>query len=265
VLLRKNNGDMMKELNWIVVQGGPGVSKKYLENLNDVFVNFNLYFYDQMGSPELPNDSTSINDLVDQIKAFATEKELERFGIISHSFGNYITMRFLEKYGESDLVTNLIMLSPCPFIHDEWRRALALIAESIPTVEKENINSLAADLESDGVCLFKALYPFYSGNSSSTLDLDVEFNLQACNEISGLVQEYDDRALLSKLSIPAVRVVGEKDHFYAVEEEKDLVNTIVLKDLGHYVNLENIEQLIKAVEDIERGLEQCQKTIKKSI
>ena len=51
----------MKKIHRIVIPGGPGLSKQYLkEPLAQAFANESLYFYNPLGSPELPSKARCI-------------------------------------------------------------------------------------------------------------------------------------------------------------------------------------------------------------
>jgi pimeloyl-ACP methyl ester carboxylesterase len=110
--------------DWLVIHGGHGLSKKYLEQgLKGVFPNYKLHYYDQFGSPESVIDHIpSIEEMVQQVFTVAAEKKLENFGLITHSFGNYIAVRALQTKNHN--ISGVIMISPMPFIFQHWQEAL---------------------------------------------------------------------------------------------------------------------------------------------
>lgn len=246
---------MYINLKWLVIPGGPGLSNKYLKSaLSKAFQNYNLYFYNAYGSPESNRSDVKLKEMIQQI-----EEEIlklgDNIGLITHSFGNYLVLRLLEK--NNPKIKAMIMLNPMPFIYEDWKISLANIIKKVPEKVLEEINKLSS-LPEQGEIIFRLIYPFYTGKNPDYLSISIPFNIIACNSIAAEVSDYNDTALISEITIPIIRIVGEADPFY---HNKDLINdkTIVLKNLGHYPFLENLSQFSDVIPQIEELL--CTKTM----
>jgi hypothetical protein len=59
---------VLNELSWLVVPGGPGLSKKYLQDYcSKSFTGFDLYYFDLLGSPELNDGSSQTPPKLDEL------------------------------------------------------------------------------------------------------------------------------------------------------------------------------------------------------
>jgi pimeloyl-ACP methyl ester carboxylesterase len=249
---------MMREIDWLVIPGGPGLSSTYLKTgLAEAFAGCKVHFYDPLGAPELSvEDVPTIDNMVDQIFSVIKELNVPRCGFITHSFGNYLAMRALEKAQQD--ISGLIMISPMPFSSGNWRTSLQKIAEKVPASVFTDIQALSAAKDS-GSKIFKAFFPYYAVQSVELPD--IPFDSQMCDKISAQVGEYDERELVTSLGIPVACIVGEVDPFLL--EKELLENKIVtVPGVGHYPFLENPEEFSKAVTNVEDIL--CQRKIASS-
>jgi predicted alpha/beta hydrolase family esterase len=140
------------ELDWIVVPGGPGLSAAYLKyGLAQSLENYKLHFYD-------PLTALCIDDLVNQILATAEKNKLKEYGLITHSFGNYLALRVLEKPNHG--ISGLLMLTPMPFTFQNWRLALQNITKKIPRSVHNKIQELSRQ-PNMGTKIFELLLPYY--------------------------------------------------------------------------------------------------------
>lgn len=239
--------EKFEDINWIVIPGGPGLSASYLKiGLAEKFAAFKIHFYDPLGAPERTIDHVpTIDELVEEIFAVATEKSLERFGLITHSFGNYLAMRAIER--NSKRISNVIMISPTPFTAKNWKLALQNIEAKIPGDILEKIKQLSSDRH-NGSKIFELLFPYYSANPNANIP-HTPFDLEMCDQISAQVGEYDDTQLLLSCGIPWACIVGEQDPFYL---EKDLLaeHAIVLPSVGHYPFFESQAEFAEATSNI---------------
>lgn len=245
-------------LKWLVIPGGPGMSNNYLKHtLPKAFAGYNLHFYDAYGSPESEKKDTSIEEMVgqieEQVSSFITN---EGYGLITHSFGNYLALRLLEK--KDNQLKALIMINPIPFTYKDWKVALENIIKKIPSNILTQISNLSQQ-PNQGKAIFRLIYPYYVGNPEQVLPIDVPFDTDACNLIVPKVNDFSDLNLVSNSDLPMVRIVGEADPFYM---DKTIMtdNTLVLKEVGHYPFFEDSIQFINTVEKIGELL--CQKVVK---
>jgi len=239
---------MLDSLQWIVVPGGPGLSNIYLKYaLDKMPISYKLNFYHMYGAPESNNKSPSIDNMIDQISQVADERDLSEYGLIPHSFGNYIALRGLQKNNGS--IRAIIMLNPMPFEFHAWKSVLTRIEEKIPKPVLEELTSLStSDDLSTGMKLFRLLFPYYIDNKQANLPVDVPFDAVVCHAIENKIQEYDDRNLVASSAIPIVRIVGEKDLFFD-DREILLKKTIILPNVGHYPFFEDQNNFYKAMKD----------------
>jgi len=121
---------MLTEIDWIVVPGGPGMSSKYLEiALSKPFNRCKLHYYTIHGAPESIEKNPDIETMVEQIFHVAKKANLKNYGLITHSFGNYLALRAIEK---NTNIKAIIMLNPIPFTFKGWKSGLANIVNKVP-------------------------------------------------------------------------------------------------------------------------------------
>ena len=234
---------MFEEIDWIIVPGGPGISREYLEMpLSFLTDNYKFHFYDPLGTYE--NNSKkdiNISELVEQIFSFANEKGLKKFGLISHSFGTYLSIKAYQI--KPELIQAMLFLNPMPTRYEEWKMSLNKIINRVPDIFKDKISQLMSKCDDDmGVALFKAIFPFYS-NSKHVMLPDIKFNNKMCDYLSSQVEEYNHISSIEKLECPYVCIVGEKDPFYYPDMFPE-DNTIVIEGVGHYPSIKTTEKLL---------------------
>ena len=226
---------MRDEKKWLVIAGGPGISVSYLQGIDNQSIRDDLIFYHQIGTPECHIDFMSLEQMINQIDSEINNTGLQSVGIITHSFGNYLFMRYVEKYG-ADNIRDVIMISPCPLLYSEWRKALRCIVQSIPPLIIEKYHRMKDD-PGDGVALFQLIYPYYTAHCDQ-LKIDVMFNAQECERISGEVDPYDHRCLFKKFKCPVTMIAGDQDPFFKHDAERDS-EVYLMPNVGHYPHLEN--------------------------
>lgn len=242
---------MLHNLKWLVVPGGPGLSNIYLKNsLPKIFRGFDLHFYEPYGSPCSVKSVPTLIEMIEQLENEAVHTD--EVGLITHSFGNYLALRALER--NKCNFKAIIMLNPIPFTNEDWKMALARLISQVPQSVLKKINDLSHDL-SDGAELFRLIYPFYVNSKKSLLPCDVPFSISSCNAISEQVEAFNDHLLVRNSNVPMVRIVGEQDVFYSDHEVMN-DRTFVLESTGHYPFFEDVEQFLKIMPNIEEKL--CQ-------
>lgn len=236
----------MKFVNdWIIVPGGPGLSFNYLKPyLSAAITNQNLLYYHPYGSTHSNHSEPTLAELVTQIQEVANENKLESYGLITHSFGNYLAMRAIE---QDYPIKAIIMLNPIPFKYQLWKQAIQSIVNKIPVEHLTKIQELTFQQQDSEV--FKLIYPFYVGNQESSLNIEVAFNLSACNKISDQINNFDDTNLIRNSRIPFTRIVGELDPFY-IEKDTLTEKTLVLPHLGHYPFIEDSNLFKNEIQNI---------------
>lgn len=252
---------MLGELQWIVVPGGPGLSSSYLKYaLEKIHFGCKLYFYDMYGSPESENNNPTLDEMVDQISHVASENKLGEYGLITHSFGNYLAIRAQQK---DKNIKAIIMLNPIPFNYQAWKSALTRIVEKVPESALKVIISLSESNDSHaGAQLFRLIFPYYIGVKNIDLPIDVPFDIKACNFIADKVSEYNDEGIISSSEVPMVRIVGELDSFF---NDKEFIpdQLIIIPGVGHYPFFEDPENFNNAMKHAGELL--CQQKMKMKI
>lgn len=236
---------MLEKINWIVIGGGPGLSNNYLQYaLEKIIAKDKMHFFAVAGSPESAEKDPSIQRMVNQISEVAKENGLQEYGLITHSFGNYLAMRALEK--DQTPIQAVLMLNPIPFEFQAWQSALAELVRKVPEHVLDKIAALSLHPD-QGAELFRIIYPYYIGMENDALPIEVPFDTNACNNISAKVKEYDDRNLITTTSIPLVRIMGDHDPFFY--DHQILENrTIIMPKIGHYPFFENYERFFQAMQ-----------------
>lgn len=239
-------GRDLEDLDWIVIPGGPGLSSEYLKlGLSSLQPFYKLHFFDLLGAPDsVKQNDVSINDLLDQILDVVSKKHLKKYGIIAHSFGSYLAMRLLDKAPEN--ICALILLSPMPLLFDDWQKAITKVGSSLP---EELLNKLNAPDENDkeGIELFNELMPYYV--KKHVPKLKVPFCINSCSEISGQVNDYDDRNLLQTTSVPWRCIAGKGDLFF-IDDTIFRKHATILQGVGHYPFLEDENSFLMAFKQL---------------
>ena len=237
------------KLDWIVVPGGPALSASYLKyGLTPFLSDLKLHFYNPLGTPESPVAGIpSIGDLVRQIFEVAEKNNLKNYGLITHSFGNYLAMQALTEKKAS--VSALLMISPMPFTSKNWHRAIKRLLEKIPKQILDKMEELAQkpgnDLEIFDLCL-----PYYMAAPIKIPQFPFDFKM--CHSIASQVGEYDFTSLiLSNRLPPWVCIMGEADPFF-IEKELFTTNTIIIPNVGHYPFFENPEKFSRAIAQVRK-------------
>jgi pimeloyl-ACP methyl ester carboxylesterase len=243
-----SNNAKAKKLDWIVVPGGPGLSSDYLrQGLSKLQPHYKLHFYEPYGSPNSSRlAQVTIADLINQILEVADQNKLEKFGLITHSFGSYLAMRLLQ--GACQKVTALIMLSPMPLVFKKWQNVLEGIGSQIPAALLSKMERPEPDKKDpQGIDLFNELMPYYT--KRPVQPLSVPFNISACNQIADQVCGYDNRELMASLQRPWKCLVEEQDPFFT-RDDILMQHSIVIPEVGHYSFLEDETSFVRAFKQL---------------
>lgn len=235
------------DLDWIVVPGGPALSATYLKyGLAKSLHDFKLHFYDPLGAPESPvADVPSIDDLVQQIFETAEKNNLKDYGLITHSFGNYLALKALTE--KKARIRALLMISPMPFTSKNWHRAIKHLLEKIPKPILDKMEILSQKPGND-LEIFELCLPYYMAKPVKIPQFPFDFKM--CHSIAGQVGEYDYTSLiLSNRLPPWVCIMGAADPFF-IEKELFTTNTIIIPNVGHYPFFENPAEFAKVIERI---------------
>ena len=245
--MNRRNLFCFSKLDWIVVPGGPGLSANYLKyGLAKPLHDFKLHFYDPLGTPESPvTNIPKIDDLVQQIIETAEKNNLKNYGLITHSFGNYLALKALTE--KKAPISALLMISPMPFTSKNWRLAIKHLLEKIPKTILDKMEELAQKPGND-LEIFELCLPYYMAKPIKVPQFPFDFKMCQC--IAGQIGEYDFTSLiLSNRLPPWVCIMGDTDPFF-IEKELFTTNTIIIPNVGHYPFFESPAEFVRAIKRI---------------
>ena len=237
---------MNDKRNWLVIAGGPGISSNYLYGLKNCFDGDNLIFFDQIGTYDCPSIFESLEQMIDQIHTVVMESGLSSFGVITHSFGNFLLMEYIKKYG-SDNINSVIMIGPCPLLYQEWKDSLEQLFDSMPKKLIDDYVEMKKTTD-DGADLFRLIYPYYT-NGNNSLDIDVKFNADLCDKISSTVMRFDHSEIMQSLTCPLFIIAGQYDLFIKSSSFQGC-KVFNIPNTGHYPHLEDSENFKIVVREV---------------
>ncbi len=155
-------------------------------------------------SPLIDKENVSLTDYADYIKAIIDKEKAEKFTMIGHSMGGYITLAFAEKY--PDKLNAFFLFHSSAFADD---------AEKIATRRK----GIAFIYENGPEAFLKATIPglFYDTIKSKEYIDDLtkragQFSSAALIQYyEAMIARPDRTEVLKKLTIPAGFILGEND------------------------------------------------------
>ncbi|MBS0624865.1 MAG: proline iminopeptidase-family hydrolase [Verrucomicrobia bacterium] len=247
----------------IVVHGGPGLSQKYLSELEALSDTVQVIFYDQRGSglSEGPIDEEHIylERFVEDLEELRSHLGLEKISILGHSWGGYLAMNYAIAHPES--VDRLILLNSMTatfpelltFLEEYERRTGPF---QIAIDEITHSASYAAG-DSEAVAKhFRIVYRTYCKNPADAERLDLislpQSNLNGIktSEImikSCLLNPFDLREELKKLPCKTLIVHGDFDPI-PLDAARTIKNSIpdstlhVIENCGHFPHVEKPDE-----------------------
>ena len=217
--------------DWLVVPGGPGLSNQYLKvGLAPFFPARRLFFYEALGTPDYTGDKTmSLEHSISQLAQAVADHQLQAYGLITHSFGNYLALEALVR--QSIQPQAILMLSPMPLTFNAWFLALSALQNKMPDTAADEIQRLSQKPD-QGVALFHYLLPFYT--TKPTEPPDIAFDLTTCQTLSAEVNHFDHRAVLKTLPCPWQSLLGTEDPFFNQLTDFPKSHQVLIPGVGHY-------------------------------
>ena len=224
----------------VVIHGGGGGAKSWLENLTKLSKHYTVYAPDLpgFGHSQSIGNSFHMSEYVEFIKDFTKSLELERFHLVGHSIGGGIAVHFALKY---PLKIKRLVLVSSMFLGKEialWARFLSAPA-------------LIKSLGEAGIAIFKAirwliklLYaPFEFVFPFSRVQMGIG---KAVMTLRGQTTVLLSR--LSELIMPTLLVWGARDgivpvtHAYAAAKVIPECKLHVFEGCGHIVHKEKVHE-----------------------
>ncbi|MDO6596317.1 alpha/beta fold hydrolase [Oceanihabitans sp. 2_MG-2023] len=236
---------------FVILHGFLGMSDNW-KTLGTQFseVGFQVHLVDQRNHGRSFHDSLFNYDvLVEDLKRYCEENELEDIVLLGHSMGGKTAMLFATEYPE--LVSKLIVadISPrfYPIHHDAILEGLSsLNFETLKT--RGAADKVLADYVSDfgtRQFLLKNLYWIEKGK------LALRINLKVLKENVSEVGEA--LPIHAKFSKDTMFLRGDKSEYIALQDEAlinrhfPLANIITIKNAGHWLHAENPTDFFNAV------------------
>lgn len=238
--------------NIVIVHGGPGLPHNYLmPALTSLAPYATLWFYDARGhglsEQNYPNESYTMQQLVDDIGEFTAAAKLQNYTLFGHSFGGMVALKYAAQKPEG---LRRLILSDTAASLDYVERFQETLKQLMPAsvhAEYERVqrdDSLTADERLRRA--LRIVYPYYWYNPPPDrhMDLDIysmNLNARASDQIwASDGQTYDVRGRLSEISVPTLVLRGKYDIVFSPEDAKVLVDGIPnsryveLPHSGHY-------------------------------
>jgi proline iminopeptidase len=238
--------------NVIVVHGGPGLPHNYLLPALQGLAPFaTLWMYDARGhglsEHNRPDEPYTMQQLADDIGAFAEAMGLPNYTVLGHSFGGMVALRHAASNPPGLRRLILVDTAPSAEYASELRETLKRV---MPASEYERYERTLAD-ESipPDVRLRRALrivYPFYWYQPPRPYNLDqdvnsMNLNARAADEIwSSDALNFDVRDKLGTITVPTLVMVGRYDIVMPTSQAKIISDGIpnsklvIFEHSGHY-------------------------------
>ncbi len=178
--------------------------------------------------------------MAEEVKKVADKLKLEKFHLLGHSMGGYISLSFAEKYGESLKSLTLFFSSYFPDDEekkDNRRKSFRIILENFKTYVGAGIPNLFSPNEKD---ILEGKINFAKEVALSTKP---EGALAA---VKGMIERTDKKAVLENLDAKILVIAGKHDGAVKSElvinhlPDKTNIKSYVL-DCGHNGHLEKPE------------------------
>ncbi len=238
--------------NIVVIHGGPGLPHNYLlPALQNLAPYATIWLYDARGhglsEQNYPNQSYTMQQLVDDIEGFVTAAGLTNYSLFGHSFGGMVALKYAttKRPGLGRLI-----LSDTSASLEYINRFQDSLKKIMPPGQYEEYEKIQGD---NGITAderlrrgLRLVYPFYWYNPPKPeyLDLDIgslNLNATASEQIwSSDGQNYDVRKDLAKVTVPTLVLYGRYDVVFSYDDAKEIAEgvpsgrLVVLERSGHY-------------------------------
>jgi proline iminopeptidase len=248
----------------IALHGGLGMDHTYLRKafgpLEDVL---ELVYVDQRGNgrsgrPSL--ETITMQQLADDVRAFADVVGLERFAVLGHSFGGFVALEFATTHPER--LTHLLLLDTSPGAFEPTDEELAERPDppSVSASAREGLRRMFSGLPSsdDEFAEFlPAIAPAYMHHGDTSLLTaaysDAILDAKTLARGFAFLPEWSVAGELGRIACPTFVTCGRYDLLTTPECSKRLATSIPgaelawFEDSGHFPWLEEPEAFFDAV------------------
>lgn len=200
------------------------------------------------GLSEAPQGPYSMDDLAEDVQAFAEASGLERFVLGGHSMGGYVTFRVAARWSER-LAGLILVATRAEPDTEEGRAGRFRAIERIQGEGKEAfLREFLRNLVSDHT---RRTRPEVLAQLVELARRTPDHVLVGC--LRGMADRPDSRPLLQRLGLPALVLAGEQDAVISVESAKAMAEAIpgaqlvVVPGAGHVPSLEAPEATAAAL------------------
>lgn len=245
--------------NIITVHGGLGLDHTHYRPWLDPLAEHNMVtYYDQRGngrSSRVLNEEITLDRLADDIQGLAQALKTQKPIVLAHSYGGFIGLNYAIRYPQN--IAGLILINTCAYF-DGVAAEKRMQNAGIPTALITEFNShwgtdvnLKKHFDKIGYINFTpknyALSKKVFGQS--------HFCAQARQRGFELLENYDYRPMLAKISTPTLIISGAKDILITPDMAKELADGIpnsechIIPDCAHFPYVEQPKQFFKWVSD----------------
>lgn len=258
IYYRKNKFNSKRE-TIVFVHGLSGSSSGWRPYEALLDKEFNILSFDLRGHgksfrPDKLEDY-KIEKFSEDLYALAKKEKLSNFILVSHSFGNLVTLDFLRNH--QNLVKASIFVSPDP---SPGKRLLAKILIP-PLILITHLSYLFPKIKQTGTHIDYTNFVGTGDWNVRRTIVDV-MNIGLRSDISCIKYSYeaDYDKVLHMIKIPSLIVHGDKDTIFPIERGKRMHNEIkgskfvTFKGADHIIVLNNVEELTREIRKFVKSL-----------
>ncbi|MBN1939194.1 MAG: alpha/beta fold hydrolase [Candidatus Aminicenantes bacterium] len=239
-LFVRTAGDISSGHVLLAVNGGPGVSSRYLEDLGTLAgPDLAVVTYDQRGvgrssRPSLETGQFTFDKYLEDIESVRKSLHLESFHLLGHSWGGVLALKYAAVH--PGRVDSIILIGSGPLRHDEFMEAIANIRKRVIELMKAGVIDPKLPRHSD-------IYPAYLSDPrfKPKTELISDLDEQVQNITLEAVKEYDLRTEAAKIDKRVLILWGRDDVVGLDIAEKTRaalsaarVELSVIEHCGHY-------------------------------
>ena len=251
----------------LFIHGGPGAWSKSFEVLkgNELEKHYSMIYLDQRGSGRSENaENYSLDRILLDIEELRKELGIDKWSILSHSFGGIIAFNYARQYPEyiESLIFANATLNFMASISDQGKYVDSLLGKSQDSIDKDSIlphfftskqrlhqQGLAYKTLTDKPESFK-LVDSIDQTSPSTYD----FAKNIWN-YSEYLEDYSK--MTQQIKAPVLVITGSQDHAIGIHHYKSFNfpnSTTSIINGGHLLYFENNKEFVKAIKDFKANL-----------
>jgi len=243
---------MRKKPVCFVLHGGPGGDHTgFKPVLSPIADYMQLVYIDNRGSGQSdrgPQETYTLENNVEDLEALRNYLGLDKVVLLGHSYGGMVAQSYAVKYPDS--IEGLILITTSPS-YEFIEKAKAIVADT-GTEEQQKMAQLVWDAAFENQDqlgnYYKVMAPLYAHthNFNPTKEEQEKADnarqrskrsFEALNEgFGGFLKEYDVRAQLPAIKVPALVIGGRHDWITHVSESEEIAKRIPDSELVIFEN-----------------------------